>query len=64
MLRQMTAYDAAYVALARGLSLPLVTAEDALVHRLRTTDLDVRWLGQGLSKPVRRDRPGPVPTQA
>ncbi len=29
-----TAYDATYVALAQRLSLPLVTADEALVHRL------------------------------
>ena len=40
-----TAYDAAYVALAQKLSLPLVTADEALVRRLEGTDLDVRWLG-------------------
>jgi predicted nucleic acid-binding protein len=41
-----TAYDAAYVALAKKLSLPLVTADEALVRRLEGTDLDVRWLGE------------------
>jgi predicted nucleic acid-binding protein len=40
-----TAYDAAYVALAQKLSLPLVTADEALVRRLEGTGLDVRWLG-------------------
>ena len=43
---QITAYDAAYVALAQRLSLPLVTADEALVRRLTGTDLDVRWLGE------------------
>jgi predicted nucleic acid-binding protein len=42
---EITAYDAAYVALARRLSLPLVTADEPLVHRLAGTGLDVRWLG-------------------
>ena len=41
-----TAYDAAYVALAQKLSLPLVTADEALVRRLKGTGLDVRWLGE------------------
>ncbi len=41
-----TAYDAAYVALAQELSLPLVTADEALVRRLDGTGLDVRWLGE------------------
>lgn len=40
-----TAYDAAYVALARRLSLPQVTADEALARRFEDTDLDVRFLG-------------------
>jgi predicted nucleic acid-binding protein len=40
-----TAYDAAYVALAQRLSLPLVTADEALVRRFAEPDLDVRFLG-------------------
>ena len=43
---KVTAYDAAYLALAQQLSLPLVTADEALVRRLAGTDLDVRWLGK------------------
>jgi predicted nucleic acid-binding protein len=43
-----TAYDAAYVALAQKLTLPLVTADEALVRRLAGTGLDVRWLGDRL----------------
>jgi predicted nucleic acid-binding protein len=42
---EITACDAAYVALSRRLSLPLVTADEPLVHRLAGTGLDVRWLG-------------------
>ena len=41
----ITAYDAAYVALSRRLSLPLVTADEVLVNHLAGTSLDVRWLG-------------------
>ena len=41
----ITAYDAAYVALAQRLSLPLVTADESLVRRLDGAGLDVRWLG-------------------
>jgi predicted nucleic acid-binding protein len=39
-----TAYDAAYVALAERLSLPLVTADEALVRRFESTGVDVRFL--------------------
>jgi predicted nucleic acid-binding protein len=39
-----TAYDAAYVALAQQLELPLVTADEALVRRFAGTGLDVRSL--------------------
>ena len=41
----LTAYDAAYVALARQLALPLVTADARLARRLAGTAHDVRWLG-------------------
>jgi len=41
----ITTYDAAYVALSGRLSLPLVTADEALVRRLAGTAFDVRWLG-------------------
>jgi len=40
-----TAYDSAYVALAQQLSLPLVTADEALVRHFADTDLDVCFLG-------------------
>lgn len=41
----LTAYDAVYVALARQLALPLVTADARLARRLAGTAHDVRWLG-------------------
>jgi predicted nucleic acid-binding protein len=41
----LTAYDAAYVALARQLALPLITADGRLARRLAGTALDIRWLG-------------------
>jgi predicted nucleic acid-binding protein len=41
-----TAYDSAYVALARRLELPLVTADAALVQRFDGTGLDVRALAE------------------
>lgn len=40
-----TAYDSAYIALARHLSLPLVTADEKLVRRFQESGLDVRFLG-------------------
>ena len=43
---RITAYDAAYVALAQRLSLPLVTADEKMVHQLEGTSLDVRWLAE------------------
>ncbi|TET54634.1 MAG: PIN domain-containing protein [Anaerolineales bacterium] len=42
---ESTAYDSAYVALAAQLSLPLVTADEAMVRRFEHTGLDVRFLG-------------------
>jgi predicted nucleic acid-binding protein len=45
-IQGVTAYDAAYVALAGRLSLPLVTADETLVRRLAGTSFDVRWLGE------------------
>jgi predicted nucleic acid-binding protein len=40
-----TAYDSAYISLAQQLSLPFVTAAEALVRRFGNTGLDVRFLG-------------------
>lgn len=40
-----TAYDSAYIVLARELSLPLVTADERLARRFEGTGLDVRFLG-------------------
>ena len=42
----ITAYAASYVALARRLSLPLVTADESLVRCLAEMAFDVRWLGE------------------
>ena len=45
-----TAYDAAYMALARSLELPLITVDDALVRRFADTDLVVRSLASLLGE--------------
>ena len=43
--REVTAYDAAYLALSGYLSLPLITADQSLTRRLAGSSFDVRWLG-------------------
>jgi predicted nucleic acid-binding protein len=46
MAHEISTHDAAYVALTRRLSLPLVTADEALVRCLAGTNLNVRLLGK------------------
>lgn len=41
----LTAYDAAYVALGARMGLPLITADERLARTLAATGFDVRWLG-------------------
>jgi predicted nucleic acid-binding protein len=41
----ITAYDASYIALARELRLPMVTADEKLARALAGTALEVHWLG-------------------
>ncbi len=42
----ISAYDACYVAASGELRVPLVTADRHLVHKLRGSPYDVRWLGE------------------
>jgi predicted nucleic acid-binding protein len=48
----VTAYDASYVALAEGLAVPLVTADEKLVRTLAETPHQVHWLGDFPTPPV------------
>lgn len=45
LTHEITAYDAAYVALARQLDLPLITADARLVRAVPGALHDIRWLG-------------------
>jgi predicted nucleic acid-binding protein len=45
LAHDVSAYDAAYVALSRRLGLPLITAGESLVRALAQTSFDVRCLG-------------------
>ncbi|HEX3130348.1 MAG TPA: type II toxin-antitoxin system VapC family toxin [Thermoanaerobaculia bacterium] len=44
--REVSAYDACYVALADNLGIPLVTADNKLVRKLDGCGVDVHWLGE------------------
>jgi predicted nucleic acid-binding protein len=48
----ITAYDACYVALARRLSAPMVTADEKLARALGKASYDVHWLGEFPIPPV------------
>lgn len=45
LTRDVTVYDASYVALADLLDIPLITADDALVHKLGGPSERIRLLG-------------------
>ncbi|MBE2261677.1 MAG: type II toxin-antitoxin system VapC family toxin [Burkholderiaceae bacterium] len=45
MTHGITAYDAAYIALAQRLAIPVVTADAALLRKLTGAPCDLRWLG-------------------
>ena len=45
LAHRITAYDAAYVALAGQLGLPLITADERLVRALSGSSFSVQWLG-------------------
>ncbi len=42
---ELTAYDASYAALAKGLAVPFITADEKLARKLKDSDIEVRWLG-------------------
>ncbi len=44
--KDITAYDACYVALSDLLGFPLLTADQKLVHKLKAYSHQVRWLGE------------------
>lgn len=43
---ELSAYDAAYAALAQCLDIPLVTADGKLARKLKASDVEVSWLGE------------------
>lgn len=44
--REISVYDASYVALAQHLEAPFVTADERLVRKLEGSGIDIRWLGE------------------
>ena len=45
MAHGITAYDAAYIALAQRLAVPVITADAALLRKLAGAPYDLHWLG-------------------
>jgi predicted nucleic acid-binding protein len=56
---EITAYDACYVALARQLGVPLITADQALTRKLAGLPYDIRWLGDFTPPPTPFTAPAP-----
>jgi len=42
---ELSAYDASYAALAQDMAIPLVTADRPLTRKLKSSDIEVHWLG-------------------
>lgn len=41
----LSAYDATYASLAQGFSIPLVTADEKLIRKLKGSDVEAFWIG-------------------
>lgn len=41
----LSAYDATYASLAQGFSIPLVTADEKLIRKLKGSDVEALWIG-------------------
>jgi predicted nucleic acid-binding protein len=46
LAREVSAYDASYVALADNLGVPFITADNKLVRKLEGCGIEVHWLGE------------------
>jgi len=42
---QVTVYDCSYIALAKRMAVPLVTADEKLLKRMESSDYELIWLG-------------------
>lgn len=41
----LSAYDATYASLAQGFAIPLVTADEKLIRKLKGSDVEALWIG-------------------